>query len=417
MDTITPELKTSLILKSDVFKLKIKESLENKIRQCCKESWNTEWSGVLFYTIEGSFKDNNIEVICEDLLIMDVGSKTFTEFEENADIVSYMVDNHLLETKRGLIHSHNTFSTFFSSTDQETLLSEGLKRDNFVSLIVNNEGIYSASITRKCTSIITAKYTSTYDFENTSIDYESKYKDSSNTFIEYFKLDITIEGAQVITNIIDRFKTLKEKKIIPIATSTPSYPLNALNGTLKDSNTFINDNTSVNTGIKSVYSPYVNTKYLKQDSSDFDTVAYNNNYLPKTFKDKNEETESLEDILNIKYPINTVNLLIKQLVTGSILYNNNSSSLLSLVQAMPAAYQKRFGREDEGFQLYQNWIQTYVEFLLYNTDVLNIYDADENCAIIANNILKELEKIPEKDSNDYLEEIIETLRNYILDYE
>jgi proteasome lid subunit RPN8/RPN11 len=414
MDTITPELKTSLILKSDVFKLKIKESLENKIRQCCKESWNTEWSGVLFYTIEGNFKDNNIEVICEDLLIMDVGSKTFTEFEENADIVSYMVDNHLLETKRGLIHSHNTFSTFFSSTDQETLLSEGLKRDNFVSLIVNNEGNYSASITRKCTSIITAKYTSTYDFENTSIDYESKYKDSTNTFIEYFKLDITIEGAQVITNIIDRFKALKEKKIIPIATSKPSYPLN---GIIANSNTSINSNTSVNTNIKSVYSPYVSTKYLEQDSSDFDTVAYNNNYLPKTFTDKNEETESLKNILDIKYPINTVNLLIKQLVTGSILYNNNSSSLLSLVQAMPAAYKKRFGGDDEGFQLYQNWVQTYVEFLLYNTDVLDIYDPDENCAIIANNILKELEKIPEKDSNDYLEEIIETLRNYILDYE
>ena len=414
MDTITPELKTSLILKSDVFKLKIKESLENKIRQCCKESWNTEWSGVLFYTIEGSFKDNNIEVICEDLLVMDVGSKTFTEFEENADIVSYMVDNDLLETKRGLIHSHNTFSTFFSSTDQETLLSEGLKRDNFVSLIVNNEGIYSASITRKCTSIITAKYTSTYDFENTSIEYESKYKDSSNTFIEYFKLDITIEGAQVITNIIDRFKTLKEKKIIPIATSSSSY---TLNGTTADSNTFVNSNHFVNTGIKSVYSPYANTKYLEQDLSDFDTVDYNDAYLPKTFTDKNEKTESLKEILNIKYPINTINLLIRQLVTGSILYNNNSSSLLSLVQAMPAAYRKRFGGKDESFQLYQNWIQTYVEFLLYNTDVIDIYDADENCAIIANNILKELEKIPEKDINEYLEEIMETLRNYILDYE
>lgn len=405
MDTITQESKTSLILKSDVFKLKITESLENKIRQCCKESWNTEWSGVLFYTIEGSFKDNNIEVICEDLLVMDVGSKTFTEFEESADIISYMVDNDLLGTKRGLIHSHNTFSTFFSSTDQETLLSEGLKRDNFVSLIVNNEGIYSASITRKCTSIITAKYSSTYDFENTSIDYESKYKDSSNTFIEYFKLDITIEGAQVITNIIDRFKTLKEKKIITIATSPSSYPLK--------------ETAVINTTSKSVCSPYCSTGYgyLEQDSSDFDTVAYNKDYLPKTFIDKNEETESLEDILNIKYPINTVNLLIRQLVTGSILYNNNSSSLLSLVQAMPAAYQKRFGWDDKGFQIYQNWIQTYIEFLLYNTEVLATYDEDENCAIIANTILKELEKIPEKNINEYLEEIMVTLRNYILDYE
>lgn len=405
MDTITQESKTSLILKSDVFKLKITESLEDKIRQCCKESWNTEWSGVLFYTIEGSFKDNNIEVICEDLLIMDVGSKTFTEFEENADIISYMVDNDLLGTKRGLIHSHNTFSTFFSSTDQETLLSEGLKRDNFVSLIVNNEGIYSASITRKCTSIITAKYSSTYDFENTSIDYESKYKDSSNTFIEYFKLDITIEGAQVITNIIDRFKALKEKKIIPIASSPSSYPLNGM---------ITNSNSNT---LRNINSPYCSTEYLEQDSSDFNNVACKGSYLPKTFMDKNEETESLEDILNIKYPINTINLLIRQLVTGSILYTNNSSSLLSLVQAMPAAYQKRFGGDDEGFQIYQNWIQTYVEFLLYNTEVFDTYNEDENCAIIANNILKELEKIPKRNVNEYLEEIIEVLKNYTLDYE
>lgn len=396
MDTITQESKTSLILKSDVFKLKITESLEDKIRQCCKESWNTEWSGVLFYTIEGSFKDNNIEVICEDLLIMDVGSKTFTEFEENADIISYMVDNDLLGTKRGLIHSHNTFSTFFSSTDQETLLSEGLKRDNFVSLIVNNEGIYSASITRKCTSIITAKYSSTYDFENTSIDYESKYKDSSNTFIEYFKLDITIEGAQVITNIIDRFKALKEKKIIPIGSSPSSYPLNGV---------IVNSNSNTF------------TKYLEQDSSDFNNVTCKDSYLPKTFMDKNGEPESIEDVLNVEYPINTVNLLIRQLVTGSILYTNNSSSLLSLVQAMPAAYQKRFGRDDDGFQIYQNWIQTYVEFLLYNTEVLDTYNEDENCAIIANNILKELKKIPERNVNEYLEEIIEVLKNYTLDYE
>lgn len=133
--------------------------------------------------------------------------------------------------------------------------------------------------------------------------------------------------------------------------------------------------------------------------------------------DKNEETESLEDVLNVEYPINTINLLIRQLVTGSILYTNNSSSLLSLVQAMPAAYQKRFGRDDDGFQIYQNWIQTYVEFLLYNTEVLAQYNEDENCAIIANNILKELEKIPERNVNEYLEEIMETLRTYILDYE
>ena len=55
----------------------------------------------------------------------------------------------LLDCQMALIHSHGNLATFFSTTDQDTLLEEGLDRNNFVSLIVNNKGEYTAAITRK----------------------------------------------------------------------------------------------------------------------------------------------------------------------------------------------------------------------------------------------------------------------------
>ena len=66
------------------------------------------------------------------------------------DVVSYMANNsELLDCQMGLIHSHNNMSTFFSGTDIRTLEEEGLDRNHFVSLIVNNQGSYTAAITRK----------------------------------------------------------------------------------------------------------------------------------------------------------------------------------------------------------------------------------------------------------------------------
>ena len=42
--------------------------------------------------------------------------------------------------------------TFFSGTDTATLKEEGRDRNNFVSLIVNNAGSYTAAITRRIKS-------------------------------------------------------------------------------------------------------------------------------------------------------------------------------------------------------------------------------------------------------------------------
>ena len=124
--------------------------MEAKIRHLCSKVFNTEWSGNLFYKMTGTFADNNIEITCVDILPMDIGSSAYTEFEMSPEVATYMVENpELLDCKMGLIHSHQSFGTFFSGTDTATLQSEGKHRNHFLSLIINNAGVYTAAITRK----------------------------------------------------------------------------------------------------------------------------------------------------------------------------------------------------------------------------------------------------------------------------
>lgn len=93
------------------YKLIIPSEVENKIRYACQKSWNTEWSGTLFFTHEGSFENNDLIIKCVDIYIMDVGTQAYTEFDMNPDVISYMCDNpDLLDCQMGLIHSHNNMS-------------------------------------------------------------------------------------------------------------------------------------------------------------------------------------------------------------------------------------------------------------------------------------------------------------------
>ena len=87
------------------YKLLIPVEVERKIRFTCQKIWNTEWSGTLFFTYEGSFEDDNLVIKCEDIYIMDIGNQTYTEFDMNPDVIAYMTENpKLLDCQIGLIH-------------------------------------------------------------------------------------------------------------------------------------------------------------------------------------------------------------------------------------------------------------------------------------------------------------------------
>ena len=103
-----------LVLQTDTYTLYISKELQQDIKTACYYCKKEEWSGVFFYTIEGSFQNENLKIIGKRILIMDIGDTTKTSFLENPEIVSFMVDNpELLDCYRGLIHSHHDMSKQF----------------------------------------------------------------------------------------------------------------------------------------------------------------------------------------------------------------------------------------------------------------------------------------------------------------
>ena len=98
------ENKQSPIKQTTKYKMVIPFSVEKKFRYLATKFHNTEWSGALFYKPEGSFEDGSLTITCKDILLMDIGNTTYTEYDINPDIISYMMDKELLEYQRGSVH-------------------------------------------------------------------------------------------------------------------------------------------------------------------------------------------------------------------------------------------------------------------------------------------------------------------------
>jgi len=81
---------------------------------------------------------------------------------------------------------------FFSGTDLATLRSEGVDRNCFVSLIVNNRGTYSAAVTRKVLLSRKVKEQCAYSLfgEDNPVTQEREYEEKDLVRIEYAMLDV-----------------------------------------------------------------------------------------------------------------------------------------------------------------------------------------------------------------------------------
>ena len=124
----------------DKFNLILTEGLMRKINYLCEEIPNNEWSGIVFYTPNGSITNiPNLTLTAFDVYPLDIGTSTYTEFEYTPDLTGYMASNpDLLDAQMGLIHSHNHMNTFFSGTDTATLREQAPLYKTFLSVIVNN---------------------------------------------------------------------------------------------------------------------------------------------------------------------------------------------------------------------------------------------------------------------------------------
>lgn len=198
---------------SQVVPLFITPDLQNQVRFLCKEIWNDEWSGMLFYETEGEFGDENFKVIAKGLFLLDIGNKTYTEYDPgDPDLIKFLMANpEALALKKGHIHSHNNMDVFFSGTDNSELVDNCEFHNFYVSLIVNNRNEMCAKIAFK------AKSTSENHLTISYLNQEGKEKqkklvgkkESDNVYV--YKCEIFKPG-EVEDSFKSRFQEVKEAK-------------------------------------------------------------------------------------------------------------------------------------------------------------------------------------------------------------
>lgn len=128
----------------------IPQSVQNKIDRAIFNLPSTEWSGVLFYTMEGKFE--SVKITVRDFVILDIGQSAHTLIDYKPSMVElsgYIADNELEDCLMGLIHSHHKMGAFFSAEDEGTIKKEGEAREHFLSLVVDSRHTYVAKITRR----------------------------------------------------------------------------------------------------------------------------------------------------------------------------------------------------------------------------------------------------------------------------
>lgn len=390
----------SLVQKSGTYnyKLIIPAEVERKIRFTCQKVWSTEWSGTLFFTHEGSFENNDLVIKCVDIYIMDIGTQAYTEFDMNPDVIAYMCENpELLDCQMGLIHSHNNMSTFFSGTDTATLKEEGRDRNNFVSLIVNNAGSYTAAITRRIKSK-QVKESVSYEFFGDGEKHDTKEYVSSVDEIEWFYLKIEKEGENYsFPDMAARLEEIKQAKA---------------------------------ERAKKAQTPVYSSGYKPVIANSYGTKAGPANLVKKELDKPKVVQPSLFDGVDdlpfeegydipygqVTFDKVTLKSLVLQLITGSIIISNDSKiDITKWAKSMPALYEKRFGKGEEGMKNFKIWADTYAEYLTWYVTDEKLeelgFDETEICAICAHDMIEELTKLPE---NDYIKGYIDALQKYLV---
>jgi hypothetical protein len=115
------------------------EKFKQQSKYLCSKNSAIEWSGILFYSSEGTFP--NLKITLEEIFLMDLGNAGYTSYEYDEEVVNFQMQNpDTLKMKKGHIHSHNTMATFFSGTDKEELLDNVDNHVYYLSVIVNNKG-------------------------------------------------------------------------------------------------------------------------------------------------------------------------------------------------------------------------------------------------------------------------------------
>lgn len=349
-----------IIMKSQSsYKMFIPAEVENKIRILLNLVYNTEWSGVLFYTYEGSMENNDLVITCRDILPMNIGNSVYTEFENTPDVAGYIVDNQLFDCCQGLVHSHHSMKTFFSTTDVSTLQSEGDDTIHFVSLIVNNEGTYNAAITRKVKMHFSGTVTEEFDTFNDSKTTVTRQTSQDSTVIQYSMLEVEVQNENS-SYIFERIKELKNNsKPTSTVTTTNTYTYKKLNSNVEDDD----------------------------------------------FWDYKVESIEKSDDNNIN---EAAKVIVGKLLSGNMTYNLSDDAMLEYnAKRVTDTFAKSFS----SLNTFEYWAECFVDCILYD----KTYDMECNSDSYISTLCLEVVKMLETyEKNDYISSYINILSNYII---
>lgn len=104
-----------------------------KLKKYIKKFPEKEWSGIIFY-----IRDHNPKVIIKDFYLLNEGTGTSTEFTFTKELFEYMEKNNLLGLSQGTLHSHNKMRAFFSFTDMKDIITQINARQEYLSIVINN---------------------------------------------------------------------------------------------------------------------------------------------------------------------------------------------------------------------------------------------------------------------------------------
>lgn len=395
-----------LVRKEQHYSIIVEELLEKKIRFLCSRLPQNEWSGTLFYLVTGKFEDGTLTIHAKDFMLQDVGTAGFTSFKNDENIMAFMVENDLLDCYCGLMHSHDLMSTFFSRTDLGTLRSEGNDTNHFVSLIVNNDGNYSAAITRKVKykNDIQSKGSKSVSYgtfgggEISNVTPVDIKDETEKVVVEYYPLDITIENKS-LASLSNKLEELKR--------SQTSY-VNSREGTVPSVGVAINKTTTIAPPPPAA-DTLENRKLTKQPTL-FDGQEDNpfaENTIPEAVLKK------------IIIPQGLVEDSVKQIIGGSVFSSFSPKfDVKKWGENMKAVYDKRFGK----IEFFEPYADMFIEFLAEDIlsedlpqstlEVIDTYDKEPVQKVWAEDVIDMLGELP---TNPYIEYYINVLTTYLDD--
>lgn len=400
--------------------------MEEKIRYLIRKFPSTEWSGVLFYTHTGKFEDGSLEIHCQDIYPMDLGTGTFTDFKMDESVVGYIAENlDLFGCEAGLCHSHHHMGAFFSGTDTSTLRTEGNDTNCFVSLIVDTKGTYQAAVTRRIQekkTIVTKNYSSTYEFfgegEKTAnvLAGATENTEVENVYIEYFMLDVEIEHVDNPLAYLDtRFDEIQEakKKRVAITPTVINPPIVKASEDGNHSPWIPNNAPIVNPASKAFGNDF---------DEDYSFREYLNNKKatkePTLFSE--DEMAEMIDTSGWEPDPTIIHRLVCQMITCSLIVSDNIDLKQWITKWMEKKYKEIFGPDCNESSQFHEWKEYIVEFMLNEYMFLedNIPnkladDYDLLQSKIATAMYNELYQYNPKEDTLYLNDYMEVLTRYI----